>query len=520
MLFKSATLSSIILLIILLAGCVSVLPSKESSTQSAPVYPVENTRLGRIFLGNPPNDDSLSGNIILRDGQDALRERLHIIDLADHSIDTQYFLWNNDESGRILLKKIIDAANRGVQVRILIDGFSIADHIGMFVLADQHKNISVSIYNPFIARTGFGRVLDLIFDFDRLNQRMHNKTLTVDNVVTVTGGRNIGNAYFSIDKEVEFRDADVLSIGAVVPQVIQSFNDYWNESSAIPIRKLSLARTYLKENDTTIEQLLTDDDTNLLNKPLLNDYRNIYQHLIKVNHSLVWSPTTFVADRPGKRRNQDIDTPKEVALKLATLVNQTEQEVMIESAYFVLNDLALKIFKQTQNRGVRIQVLTNSMASNNLLPNHASYARVRKEIIANNIELYELKPSANDCTNFVRNKGRCTKNNNVVLHAKTAVFDDSTIYIGSMNFNLRSAFLNTESAIFIDSPELNQQLRRQIKKNMNLFSSWKPTILGDDLLWVTFDNGKIKQTRIEPSTTAMERIEVDLLTIFPETAYF
>ena len=226
-----------ILCLILLAGCAS-LPDKDVVTSGILQENDRTVRLAKIFDPAVLKHRDDSGFILLRDGDRALRERLYLADIAERSIDAQYYIWNSDMSGKLLALKLIEAADRGVSVRILLDDFSVGDRNEQLMTLNSHANIQVRVYNPFVNRAGAAKWLNFAFDFERLNRRMHNKTYSVDGVAAIVGGRNIGDEYFNRNENLNFRDLDLFTVGSVVRQVSQSFQEYWASPWAIPIDRL------------------------------------------------------------------------------------------------------------------------------------------------------------------------------------------------------------------------------------------------------------------------------------------
>jgi putative cardiolipin synthase len=505
---------------LILFGC-STLPINRSVTQ-VEVLPSDhysNTLLAQTFSSD--RLDGFSGNLLLRNGHQALVERLYLIDAAEKNIDAQYFLWNNDNTGKLLLQRLILAANRGVAIRVLIDGFSITEHHKQLAYLATHPNVDIRVYNPIVGSQMLSRVVNFATGFDRLNQRMHNKSFVFDGNVAITGGRNIGDAYFFYDEHYNFYDMDVFSVGPVVNEVTSSFNNYWGSPWAIPIdyiyktQRNDESRAFL---DALIKQdfsyfLKFDEAKAVASISFLTNY---YQQLSK---KLIWAPTEFIYDKPGGIEPLAEDQPKVVAVEIAELVRRSQVQVLIESAYFVLDKRSIEIFKQLDQNGVDVKVLTNSMASNNLLMNHAGYAMVRENILDTGAEIYELKPSIESCLAMVAVENNC-KHHLVGLHAKTAVFDRKSVYIGSLNFNMRSAFINTEAALVIESPEIAAELAEIILQNMTLANSWQAILHGDDVAWMVEQNQQIALVTQEPSTNWLERIGVDLFSWIPGAEYY
>ena len=499
--------------LLILSGCVTFQPrAPEDTPERAQVQGF--TRLAEVLPvpGNTQPDES--GNLLIRNGEQALRARVALIQAADISIDVQYFLWKNDQTGRYLIKQLVEAAERGVEVRLLLDGWITQDLNSLLAWVDEQPNIDVRFYNPFLAETNVGRALNLATDFDRLNRRMHNKSFTVDGIATITGGRNISDSYFFHHPDVNYLDADVLSIGPVVNQVSESFNEYWHNRMTVPAAELSYSNIDDEER-TAIANQLAGDPFEPNNHP-----ESAEAFLKDVHAQMVWAPTRFVADKAGVRDPSVGNLPKTAAQEMAELVRQTEREMLIESAYLVLSPEVTEYLSDKQRSGVRVRFLTNSMASNTVFLNHASYAKYRENIVASGIELYEVKPMINTCQLGYISAGHCRQSQRISLHTKTAVFDERFVYAGSFNFNLRSAYLNTESALIIDSVEMAAQLKQQMRNLMTLKASWQPKFLGDELLWMTIDDNELIETREEPNTTALERFGAEILSRVPGAEYY
>lgn len=502
----------------LLFGCFSF-PEKATSPQPTPPNQLTDTTLQKLFSPSTNHNSTDSGLLLLCDGSRALLERSHLFDIAEHSIEAQYYIWNSDKSGKYLLQRIVMAAERGVKVKLLLDDFSVGDRNEQLLAIHKHPNIEIRINNPFIMRSKLGKWLNFAFDFDRLNRRMHNKSLTVDGTVAITGGRNIGDEYFNRNEHLNFIDTEILSIGPVVREVNHSFFTYWNGPWAVPIDQL-LEDRGPDSPDNIIRDLLHTDLAATLHIDPPENHRLQEKHFQDLADELIWEQASFIADKPWHDEDAPTQSPKVVSQKILQLAQESQDDILVESAYFVLNEEALQMVDQWHSKGVSIRVLTNSMASNDVLPNHASYAMVRKEMLEQGIQLFELRPDAESCVAITGKEEYCDKNSHLGLHAKAAVFDSKTVYVGSMNFNLRSAFLNTESAMIIESAELARQLTDQIEMNMHPTNSWQAKLKGDTVRWHTKINGEEVISTNEPQTSWMTRVEKDILMLLPGAKYY
>lgn len=507
------------LLLVVLSSCTSIPSKKVDSSQPSQKY-YKDSKLSEIFSSTVRGHGDKSGFNLVKDGDLALRKRLLLADIAEQTIDAQYYIWNSDKSGNLFAQKLIQAADRGVSVRIILDDFSVGDSNEQLLAVNSHANIQIRVYNPFVNRSGVAKWLNFAFDFERLNRRMHNKTYTVDGVAAIVGGRNIGDEYFNRNERLNFRDLGLFTVGPVVKQVSQSFQEYWDSPWAIPIDLLVTSHPDQVDKNQ-LDALLHDYQAGLseISSSGKTDSPETY-----FNHSineLVWAPATFIYDRPGGENKEAYsEGAKRVARHLIQLAEKSEKEILIESAYFVLGETALELAGRLHDKGVRMRALTNSMASNDVLPNHASYAMVREEMLEHGIELYELRPDAESCLETVGRKEYCDEDSFLGLHSKAAVFDRATIYVGSYNFNLRSAYLNTEVGMIIYSPVLAETLTKQIELNMKRENSWQAMIRDSQVIWVTEKNGKEETSTHEPRTSWLERVKKGLLTLMPGAQYY
>lgn len=513
------TLAMTASLAVTLISCSSI-PKKsvEIHPPAEQIYP--ETKLSLIFNEAAREHGDKSGFILLRNGKRAFQERVYLADIAEHSIDAQYYIWNSDTIGKSLMRRLVQSADRGVLVRLLLDDFCVSERSDKLLVINSHPNIDVRVYNPFVKRSGAAKWLNFAFDFDRLNRRMHNKTYIVDGTAAIVGGRNIGDEYFDQNTHINFRDLDLFTIGPVVKPVSESFQDYWDSPWAIPIDEMVSSdadQSYVIQ----LQEFQNDAPSEPSQVILPSKIAALDTHFNNSLRELVWAPATFVHDRPGGIDDQAYsDEPKRVAKHLLQLVENSQQEILIESAYFVLSESTMDLVNQLRTRGVRIRALTNSMTSNDVLPNHASYAMVRKDMLEHGIELFELRPDAESCLEILGSKEYCDEDSFLSLHAKSAVFDRKTIYIGSLNFNLRSAYLNTEVGMFIESPVLADKLTRQIELNMKRVNSWQAMVEDDEVFWVTDRNGNEERSQHEPQTSWIERAKEGFLMVLPGAQYY
>ncbi|HEY9118102.1 MAG TPA: phospholipase D family protein [Marinobacter sp.] len=438
-----------------------------------------------------PNDDSFlsrqstlrladsngqSGFYLLNSGQDAFLSRAALVESAEQSIDAQYYIWSNDVSGRYLAGRLLLAADRGVRVRLLLDDFN-AESIGeLFAALDTHPGIHIRIFNPARSRSGWGRWVSFLMNFDRVNRRMHNKTFVVDGAAGIVGGRNIGDEYFGFAEKRYFRDRDVLAIGPVVDGMTENFQAYWNNRWAYPVSDLYPEVPSEADVAEALEELRRQARTQAdIPVPAPAGRVQGRSALTELLGQLTVAHGNLVFDLPFETMEEPAETPKRSARVLQQLVQATDQEILIESAYLILAEEQLKLLDVGERESLRVAALTNSLATNDLVTNHAGYARWRGYMLEQGIRIYELKPDAEACQQWLETDGFCSSGQ-VSLHSKSVVFDRSTLVVGSFNVNLRSIYLNGETVLIIHSPELAERVARDIQSVMEPENSWEVTL--------------------------------------------
>ena len=400
-----------------------------------------------------------SGIYPLSDGLEAFAARYTLIEKAERSLDIQYYIWQNDMSGRLLFSALLDAAERGVQVRLLLDDNNTPGLDETLAQLDRHPNITVRLFNPFSFRTL--RALGYLTDFARLNRRMHNKSFTVDGITTLVGGRNVGDEYFGTGNEPLFADLDVMAVGPVVEEVAKDFADYWNSKPVSPLKKV------LEE---------TDDDKSAVRLPdawrhseavqiylQRLDTSDFVSQLERGKLELTWAKTRLLSDDPrkglGKARRKSL-----LPQRMLEVIGTPQRQFDIISAYFVPTRAGVAQLLTLKRKGVKIAILTNSLTANDVSIVHAGYAKWRKKLLRHGIALYELKPQA-ALQDAPHDRG-LTGNSGSSLHAKTFSVDQRMLFIGSFNFDPRSAELNTEMGLVIESEALAKQTHQRFSQSM------------------------------------------------------
>jgi len=398
---------------------------------------------------------------ILNNGPEALRWRLALIDSATRSIDAQYFIWKLDIIGSLLLDHLLEAADRGVRVRLLLDNSFLSGETHEMLEVDLHPNVEMRIFNPFQLRSSSPvvRYLENLNDFNRINHRMHNKILSADNQVAIVSGRNIADEYFGFNKRNNFRDFDLITSGPIVPEISKGFDTYWNSGWAFPIDIVDKER--LDEQDLVH---LRDNLTN--NFSVLSDWLATMP-TCRQEWSAAWKQFSNEAVTGHARILQDDpaftqgEASHHVAAQLQNTIRQSQKTITIITAYLIPTDGLSTAIDDRYQQGIRM--LTNSLASTNHIPAHTAYRHRRKTLLELGVYLYEFKHDALDRSEY-QAPGVHAKH--FGLHAKVAIFDDRCVLIGSLNLDPRSLVLNTELGLLIDSQPLAKAVATTISHEM------------------------------------------------------
>ena len=459
--------------LVLLQACAPTLGRDVPIARSTAVSATEDTALGRQFASVVRRHPGESGFRLIDEGRDALLARLALADLAERSIDAQYYLWSGDAVGVIVLDRLVRAADRGVRVRLLVDDFYLTGAGTTIAALDAHPSIEIKIYNPVGARNPLrlGRRVDFLLEFGRLNHRMHNKLFVGDNQVAVMGGRNIGDAYFGVDPKFNFRDMDVVASGPIVPQLSAGFDTYWNSRWAIPMSTLK-ATPSSKDLNRVYEQLRHEADGGIARLPFPVEVpsMSLPERAAALRDRLIWARAEAVwAEPEAGPANARPAQMSDVGRKLAAVADTTRTELITASPYHV-PETDLSRMRSLRARGVRVRMLTNSLASTDVTAAYAKYAKQCKRILAEGVEMYEVRPDADSRRLYARG---ALDGGRLGLHAKLAVVDREVVYIGSFNLDPRSTFLNTEVALLVYSPALAQQMLELLDRDFRPENAWR-----------------------------------------------
>jgi putative cardiolipin synthase len=551
----------------MLASCRG-LPRLDKRSESAAVAPETN----RDFSGM--GEKKVSRAAMIGDGPEAFATRVAMSRFAKQSLDMQYYIWDGDKTGTYLLGELLDAADRGVRVRLLLDDHyskGIIDGVlsqltaGVRAVAaeaedrlamvtpqalerrdrmrnlmkeinsggrdlvaaalDSHPNIEVRMFNPMPSRKK-GEVLRLfqmLVNFSSLNRRMHNKIFAADNQLAVVGGRNIADGYFGVDTKRNVRDLDLLLSGPAVQDVSSSFDSYWNSKWAVPIQAFTWkGRSKERLNDLRKELELVFDKKDDPSERNLGSDDAARAVLAGVRSRSVQAPVVVIADVPEKFSGE---AKPVVAEALGKLADASKKEILIETAYFVPSTQTFSQMRERLGDGVIIRTLTNSLASTDQVAAHAGYQKHRKDLLKSGIEMYELRGAQREARPF----GFLTHGARAGLHTKSVVFDRERVFVGTFNLDPRSAYLNTEIGVLVESPALASQVAAYIDSGMKVGNSWNVRIGKPDpepsdkvrgrLYWFTGHPEEPVEKRREPDSKAVSRFLARFLSWMPIEKY-
>jgi putative cardiolipin synthase len=523
----------------LLQGC--ALPSLQGRTVSTALTVTEAraTALGRAIAPAVQAHPGLSGIHSLSDPHEAFAVRARLARAAEKTLDVQYYIWHDDTTGRLMLDELRMAADRGVRVRLLLDDNGIAGLDARLAALDTHPNIEIRLFNPFVVRNA--KFIGYLTDFDRANRRMHNKSFTADNQATIIGGRNIGDEYFGATDGVLFADLDVLAVGAVVDDVSADFDRYWASESSYPVQLiLPAARP---------DQLrkLGEEAQGFAHSEAASGYVRAFEssasiaRLLKSELSLEWAVTRMVSDDPAKGLGK-VPANGTLLHQLGEMLGRPRSDVELISPYFVPTEEGVKAFARMVQADVKVRVLTNSFAATDVAAVHAGYAKYRKDLLKAGIILYEMRAQSPDDGGGGSGGGSGSGSGSgggssggssggksgsgsgnpgplgssgSSLHAKTFSVDQKRVFVGSFNFDPRSANLNTELGFVIESAAMARDIEREFDQTIPLNSYEVRLSETGDLYWLEYRDGEWLRHDTEPDIGFVQRVFVGFLSWLP-----
>jgi len=444
---------------------------------------------------------------LLDHGPKAVEWRLRALDSATSSVDLQSFLLGDDPVSKELIRRLLLTADRGVRVRMLMDDSFLQKKDPMVHAIDAHPNIEFRVYNPYGRRSGGSamRILLNIGDFSRVDHRMHNKLLVIDNRVAIVGGRNLADEYYGHDSKMNFRDLEVLTGDKYVRVLSKAFDRYWNDHWSIPAENLPHAA----ESGLTLESFRKSQ------KPFMGVLGVETEEArraawMEVGESAVGGYPSLLVDRPPhKNPAKASEAPVQVAHDLRKLIDNADSEVVLISAYLIPTPDLEAAIERAESRGVQVRILTNSLRSNNHTAAHASYRRHLKQLVHHGADLHELRADGKDRSRHMRGS---VGNRSLALHAKALIVDDDKVFIGSCNLDARSLRINTEMGLVIESEEFNKQLREAMELDFDRRNAWHVQKQADgSLLWV----GDDRVLKSQPAGSHMQRLEDWIFSLLP-----
>ena len=482
------------------------LPEENFSAPTNRLDPDWEGPLGRVIQGAMERNPGLDGVRPLFDGRFAFAARAVLADAAVSSIDVQYYIWQKDVTGLMLLDELRAAAERGVRVRLLIDDNGISGLDPLLAELNEMPTASVRIFNPFTFRDP--KLLSFAYDFRRLNRRMHNKSMTFDGVATIVGGRNIGDIYFDYGTGTHYLDLDAFAIGPIVKEVSAAFDDYWNSKSAYD------AAFFLTPTDgeTILDaaQIARQSASGAGYQKAI-DENPLAKRIAERNLKFEWSDVTLIVDDPAKGLG-NADGDGMMVEHLVRLALQAQTSLDLVSAYFIPGERGPEILEGLARSGVNVRVLTNSLDATDVMPVHAAYMGYREDLLKSGVELLEL--------HALRERRRDRSLPEILagsasgLHAKVFAFDGEKVFIGSYNLDPRSASLNTEMGLLIESRSIAEALASQLAKPA---FAYRVELSNDgNLIWIeTGADGQVTTHEVEPETSSIQRAVAWLIARLP-----
>ena len=502
-----------------ITGC-ATLPTHFERTVSSAMTDTEDTSLGRYVLSIKKDGSGKSGFRLLETGLDAFVARAVLAETAERSIDVQYYLYHDDLVGRLFTWQLVKAADRGVRVRILVDDMAMGGRELSADILNSHPNIEVRLFNPFVRNRS--RTLQFITRFSSATRRMHSKSFTVDSQMTVLGGRNIGNEYFDADPELAFTDMDVLGVGDVAKDVSKVFDLYWNSELAYPVSvmiKTPPTPEMVREKGEKLGNYIQEQEDSSYLAALLNS--DLASQIRSEKVGFKWGTYDVVYDKPEKLLKDKSETEYHLSTMLKPHLQNIKEDLIIFSPYFVPGKKGVAQLAALAEQGVRVRILTNSLASNDVTIVHAGYSKYRKALLRAGVEIYEMNKK------FSKEEKKEKKgpdgSSKASLHAKSFVFDRSRIFVGSLNLDPVAVINNTEIGVIIEQEDLAKKMANLFDENIKDLAFRLELIKNrngnEQLLWHGIENGKEVTYTNEPYTGFWTRFSVGFFRLLPVDSF-
>ncbi len=513
-----------LLLVILMVGCAS---SQTRARPDATQYPRDpsfaieqsaKTSLGDHLKESVSKNEGQSGFHIYDRGSQSLIARLALVRLAEKSVDLQYYAIASDATSNLMMEALIRAAQRGVRVRLLVDSFTVGDMKEALLAFDGIQNIEIRVFNPLMTldQSPWAKVQTIFTDLGHANKRMHNKVLIADNQMSIMGGRNLSDEYFDADQDFEFKDIDILTAGPITNNISKSFDEYWNDRNAFPVDIVYEAEHNKQKTDQLRDKLKQNWDKQVKDPKQRRQLASSLPEILNdPDLSLTWAKAELAADDPLKIVRPTGINESEPLKEILSLLNGAKEEFIIISAYFVPTDEGVAWLGGLEDRGIKVRVLTNSLASTDVVAVHSGYAPYREALLKHGIDLYEFIPVGQKKSRQ-RLLGR-SQPPRAGLHSKAYIIDNQHAIIGSFNLDPRSVQLNTEMAIIVHSKELSDQLHDMFKRSIKPDVSYQLMLdkSGKEIRWQGIENGQKMRYTKEPHAGVWRNIQNFFVSLLP-----
>lgn len=511
--YNKKTISLGLLLLITLGGCASLTPPVTRDLQTTLAIEDE-TDLDRVIAARLETFPGESGAHVLKDGLDAFAARLAGADQASRSIDAQYYLFHDDVTGRLLAQRLLVAANRGVAVRLLLDDIGIQGRDADLLALHAHPNIEVRIFNPFANRRF--RLFEYLYRFGLVTRRMHNKSMIIDGVVAIAGGRNVGDEYYDAHEASNFLDIDVMVFGPAVQGISDQYDEYWNSPLSYLIDELAKTEITSDEAGAKWVELARYAETQK-NSAYLERLRNtlFFDQLKSGTLAVTVAPALVLSDRPEKVQLPPDDDSTHLGPTLWPLFREISDELLVFNPYFIPGKQGVEALTEAVKRGGRVVVLTNSLASNDVAVVHGHYAKYRKPLLRAGVEIYELK--VDRPVQGLSGVSGEIEEPHMSLHLKTFIFDRKKTFIGSLNLDPRSVYQNTELGIVVEDARMAEEIAAIALERLPYIAYQVGMDERGDLFWLSRDPETQKITRYqrEPQASLFQRLLATVARVLP-----
>lgn len=493
--------------LVLLAACSMQPPRERTSHTMLPADEILDTTLGKAVAERTAKHPGMSGIQPLADALDAFSARVFLARMAEKTLDVQYYIWRKDTTGTVLLHELYQAAERGVRVRLLLDDNGISGMDDWLALLNSHPNLEVRLFNPFALRKA--RMLGFITDFSRANRRMHNKSYTADQSITITGGRNVGDEYFAATDGLLFADLDVIAAGPAAVAISEDFDRYWASQSAYPVDQLFQRNTSRETLANEASAILGSEEAARYAAELMGS--GFRERLLSGDMQMEWVKTRLVSDDPAKGLGK-AEVSDLMIYSLAKLLGKPERSLDLVSPYFVPTKAGVEVFSALAREGIEVRILTNALEATDVAAVHSGYAKRRKALLKAGVLLYEMQ------SNAVRPDGGSAGifgSSGSSLHAKTFAIDGERVFIGSFNFDPRSANLNTELGFVIESKSLAEATDRVFTKEVPIAAYQVKLDDRGRVYWLQHSDTEPLIYHTEPNVGWLKRAGVKIMSWLP-----